>query len=242
MKKLIFVFSFFIGAIYTTHSQILISMIFGDKLNSDKLAFGLTVGASSSTITNLENAKYANHFSFGLYFNIKLAEKNWFLHTGAIPKSTYGAKNLTLYELGDPSLDSTLQTANLEKKFGIINVPILISYQTNNFWGFELGPMISLRTKVKDIFTVKYDDSKNTLVYTNLVSDSYKRISFEGAAGIYKILRKGKGVTLNLRYIYGLHDILKNNPGASQHHSVFTFLVGIPVGANKEPKEPEVKD
>ena len=56
MKKLIIVCSFLIGAIYGANAQILISLIFGDKLNSDKLEFGLAVGGSYSTIINLENA------------------------------------------------------------------------------------------------------------------------------------------------------------------------------------------
>jgi hypothetical protein len=51
-------------------------------------------------------------------------------------------------------------------------------------------------------------------------------------------------VTLNFRYVLSLYDILKdNNTGISQYHSVFTFLVGIPIGKEKKPKEPkEQKD
>ena len=39
------------------HSQVLIALLFGDKLNTDKLDFGLTAGLNLSTISNLADAK-----------------------------------------------------------------------------------------------------------------------------------------------------------------------------------------
>jgi DNA-binding XRE family transcriptional regulator len=237
MKKLVFLISFLFGTIYIANSQILISIIFGDKLNSDKLEFGLVVGASNSTILNLENAKYTSNFSLGMYFNIKMGERFW-LHTGAIAKSTYGADNLSVYDLNDDTLNIAFQNASVKRDFGIINVPAFFRYQTKNGWGVELGPQFSLRTKVDDIFNVSFEDSRNKLIFRNDLSDSYKRITVEGTAGLYKKLRKGEGVTLNVRYNFSLYDILKdNNSGVSQYHSVFTFLVGIPIGKDKKPKE-----
>jgi DNA-binding XRE family transcriptional regulator len=239
MKKLIFLFCFLIGTFSTANSQILISIIFGDKLNSDKLEFGLVVGASSSTILNLENAKYTTNFSLGMYFNIKMGKSFW-LHTGAIAKSIFGASNLSVYDLQDDTLNLAFQNASVKRDFGIINVPAFFRYQTKNGWGLELGPQFSLRTKVDDIFTVSYEDSRDKLVFRNDLSDSYKRVTVEGVAGIYKKLRKGEGVTLNVRYNFSLYDIIKDNTsGTPQYHSVFSFLVGIPIGKDKKPEEPK---
>jgi len=240
MKKIIFVLSFLIAAVYTANSQILISIIFGDKLNSEKLEFGLTVGTTYSNITNIENSEYTQNFNLGLYFNIRLAPQNWWLHTGVAVKSTYGAKNINVYDLGASDLNMIFQDASVTRDFGIINVPALVRFQTKNGWGLELGPQFSLRTKVDDIFTVDYPDTRNELTYRNDVGDDYKRITVEGAAGFYKKLRKGEGITINFRYVFSLYDILKENPDMEQqHHSVFEILVGIPIGKDKKPKEPK---
>jgi hypothetical protein len=52
MKKLLLVATLLY--IQSVNSQVLISLIFGDKLNSPKVEFGLEGGANFSTITNLE--------------------------------------------------------------------------------------------------------------------------------------------------------------------------------------------
>jgi len=241
MKNLILVFFFLVGSNYVAKSQILISLIFGDKLNSEKLEFGLTVGSATSTIINLDNAKYTSKLNLGFFFNIKIAQKYWFFHTGVGVKSTYGAKKLNVYDLGSPELNTSFEEATVNREFGIFNVPALIRCQTEKGWGLELGPQFSLRTKVDDIFTVDYENTRDKLFFRNDVSDLYKRITVEGAVGVYKKLRKGEGITLNFRYVISLYDIQKEHPEVAQYHSVFKFLVGIPIGKEKKPKEPKEK-
>ena len=230
----------FLMTVTRSDGQVLIALVFGDKLNSDKLEFGLTVGTGTSTILNLEQVKYTSKLNLGLYFNIKLAQQFWFLHTGAVVKSTYGATNLKVSDLGDPNLNEAFASAEVTREFGIINVPALARFHTKNGWGIELGPQFSLRTKVDDIFRVDYDNIRDKLFYRSDMSDIYKRITIEGVGGIYKKLRKGEGVTLNFRYNLSLYDILKDNTtGVSQYHSVFSFFVGIPIGKDKKKEEKE---
>ena len=52
--------------------QVLISLIFGDKLNSPTLKFGLDGGANFSTVSNLSGAKYRTGFNLGFYFDFLL--------------------------------------------------------------------------------------------------------------------------------------------------------------------------
>jgi hypothetical protein len=51
-------------------SQVLIALLFGDKLNTDKLEFGLMVGPNFSYISN-SNANGKAGLGLGLYFNLK---------------------------------------------------------------------------------------------------------------------------------------------------------------------------
>ena len=65
MKKIIFITGF-IFCIYTGHTQVLISILLGDKLNTGKIEFGLDGGANWSTIKNLDGAKSLTSFNLGL--------------------------------------------------------------------------------------------------------------------------------------------------------------------------------
>jgi hypothetical protein len=226
---------FALGFSCTSNAQILLSILFGDKLNSDKLEFGLTVGHSWSTISDLDEADYTGNFNLGLYLNLKMND-NMFLRFGALPKSTWGAEGLSPYSINDPTLDVALAEASVMRKIKLINVPILWAYQTNDFWGFEIGPQVSLRLKGIDVFEYE-DEAGNELIYKRKIGDDYKRLTFEGAIGIYKKLQQGEGMTLGFRYMYGFSDIIKDNSGEAQYHNAFNFTLGIPIGKEKAPKE-----
>ena len=74
MKKyLLFLFLLLAGS--QAHSQVLISLIFGDKLNSDWLEFGLEGGWNFSKFTGLETGSYLNDWNLGFYFDITSKKK-----------------------------------------------------------------------------------------------------------------------------------------------------------------------
>ena len=73
MKKTILLFAFLLTA-YTANSQVLISLLFGDALNSPNVEFGLDGGVNFGNIANLESSKSLAMFNLGFYFDIKLKE------------------------------------------------------------------------------------------------------------------------------------------------------------------------
>ena len=81
-------------------TQVLISILLGDKLNTGKIEFGLEGGANWSTIKNLDGAKSLTGFNLGFYFDFKLKNPSWMLNTGVIVKSNMGADELPVYSLG----------------------------------------------------------------------------------------------------------------------------------------------
>jgi len=105
MKKL-FLLLLFVSSCVAAHSQILIAVLFGEKLNSGKLEFGLVV---SPAITNLTSTggDYRSALNLGMFFNIR-PDKKFFLHVELTPKSTIGAENIPPYSLGNDSLDHYL--------------------------------------------------------------------------------------------------------------------------------------
>ena len=56
----------------TSRSQVLISLLLGDVLNSGGVEFGLTGGANMSWIDGQQDAKHLTTFNIGFYFDIRM--------------------------------------------------------------------------------------------------------------------------------------------------------------------------
>jgi hypothetical protein len=221
---------------YTANSQVLISLLLGDKLNSDKLKFGLDGGANWSNITNLDPSKYKPYFNIGFYFDFRLKENTrWYLHTGVLVKSTMGAQKLNTYLTGNADIDSLFVDGNIERKINYFNVPILARYQFKNMLYIEAGPNLGLRYKAFDIFTADIED-KQDLSYTLDARDKYTRIDAGVMAGVGFQVLKGTGYNFGMRYYYGLTEIMKENTGDPQHNSTYYLYFSLPVGAGEKAK------
>lgn len=212
------------------HSQVLISLLFGDNLNTGKVEFGLEGGATFSTINGLDGAEYRSGFNLGFYFDIKL-KQNWSLATGVMVKSPWGAQGLPVYTLGDAELDSVFVGGSVERRLNYFNVPILAKYTFGRFFA-AAGPQLSLGYKGADVFTrdVKEEDD---LAYTLENRALYRPIEAGvcAAAGVH--LQKGYGMNILVRYYHGLTEIRKDAVGATQTNQGWHLLVGIPIGMGK---------
>lgn len=217
----------------TLHSQVLISLLFGEKLNSESLKFGLDGGVNFSGLTQTDGSKFRHDFNLGLYFDFRLKpNKNWFLHTGALLKSDMGARNVDVYPLDDPGLDSMFAGGYVKRQLKYINIPVLVRYRLKHHLFFEIGPMIGIMTRATDVFynTVIKDED---LSYKNKVTDRYKWFDAGVEAGIGYQLIKGTGVSFGVRYYQGLLNVRKDGPGQVWNQSFYLF-VSIPVGAGEK--------
>lgn len=217
----------------SVHSQILISLIFGDKLNSEKLEFGLDGGLAITDIKNLAGSEFRTGLNLGLYFDIQLKENsNFFVHTGVILKSPAGAKGLESYPIGNADLDLLLSDSEIQRKLHYFYVPGLFRYRHSSFFFIEAGPQIGLLRKAEDRF-METVNGENSLVYSHNIKDDYNTIDFGGTLGVgYKLL-KGEGISIGARYYLGFTDILKSGQ-SSQYNRIGYLFVSIPIGANKE--------
>jgi hypothetical protein len=237
MKKLILIIGLlFIG--YSASSQVLISLIFGDKLNSPNVEFGLDGGVNFGKIANLEPSKYLPMFNLGFYFDIRV-KGPLLLHTGVLVKSNQGAGSLDPYLLNNPSLDTVFTGGIIDRKINYFHVPILLKYRFATFFHVEAGPMLALRTKGYDTFknTVKDD---NDLTYKLDVKDNYKRIDAGIMVGVgAKLSKRPKSSQTGIRYYYSFVDPLKDNTGKPQYFSSIYVFFSIPIGANAPETKPE---
>lgn len=216
------------------NSQVLISILLGDKLNSGKMEFGLDGGLNWSTIHGLPEAKSLTGFNLGFYFDIKLKNPLWMLNTGVIVKSPLGADNLPVYSLNNIHLDSVFAGGSVTRKLRYFNVPLMMKYKFKNDFYVKGGVQLGLRSKMFDEFTNTVQD-KEDLKYKLDIKDQFQPLDAGLAAGIGYRLMGGNGMNIGLQYYFGLIDIVVDDASPNQYNRSLYVTVGIPIG--KSPKK-----
>jgi hypothetical protein len=234
MKKIIVLF-FMLLVGYSVHSQVLIALLLGDKLNTGKIEFGLDGGVNYSNIGNMDSNSYSRELNLGFYFDIKMKEQ-WYLNTGVLVKSTLGVDKLSEQDL--EFLDAAIYDAegDYKQRINYFIVPALARYKFKNNMYAELGPQFGLATKAFIQFDSDVDGNEARIRETN--TDMINRFDMGIAGGVGYRLLKGLGWTIGARYYYGFLDVYKDLPG-SKNSSLFLKL-NIPIGLSLEKKE-EVK-
>jgi hypothetical protein len=194
-------------------AQVLIAVVFGDKLNTDKLEFGLMVSPCLTNITGLPGTVKPG-LNLGLYFNIKISDR-LFLSPQAVAKGTFGAWGL----FNGGSVQRVIQSMGL---------PLLVHYRIAGRLFAEGGVQVDLLLKGKDNF--KTDVQGSQLTYALKISDQLTTLDAGVTGGLLYKIKKDKGMGIGVRYLRGLTDILKSQPG-TQVNSVWLLNVTIPIGA-----------
>ena len=214
----------------TMNAQVLITLLFGEALNSDKIEFGLIGGMNRSYILDIEESTGKNNFNLGFYFHI-LMKKNTYLSTGVLVKSNVGATGMATYPIGDEDFDAVYENGTLTKRIGCFYVPILFHQRFNNRWYIEAGPQLGLIHKPIDIFEV--EEFGGDLSYKRDVKDEYKHIDAGLLGGIgFKFKKETKSMSAGINYYYGLVNV-SEMPDLTIKNSYVNFYIKIPIGVEK---------
>jgi len=229
-KHLLILILLFIG--YSLQSQVLISLLFGDKLNSDGLEFGLEGGFNHSTITGLESNNSLSEFYLGFYFDIRLKDQ-WSLDTGFMVKSTLGNDDLTENDLNFLHAEIHEEEGRYEQKMSYWLLPVLVKYKFKNYIYVEAGTQFGLMRKGWVEFNSNIDDKNIRIKETN--TDMINRFDMGIVAGTGFTLLKGIGWTIGAKYYYGFLDVYKERSG-TKNSSLF-LKMNIPIGLSEKSKE-----
>lgn len=233
MKKSLLIFLFLISG-STVKSQVLISLLLGDNLNSGKIEFGLEGGFNYSSFHNLDEGKRSSDLNLGFYFLIKMGESTY-LNTGVLVKQSQGAQGLTTYAIGDPQIDNLFANGTMTRGINYFQVPVNFHYRTPIGIYFEGGIQSALRNAAKDIFyeSILEEDDASFTIDTR---DNYTRLDFGLLGGLgYKLKDNSAGVpglSFGSKYYYGLVDVSKDSIEELYNDSFYVY-VRIPMGAGK---------
>ena len=215
---------------YSGHSQVLLSILFGDKLNSEGLEFGLEGAYNWSDISQLEAGKSLSALNLGFYFDFRI-KNQWNIYTGVLVKSRLGTNELTSDDLAFLEITPNQEEGSYSQVINYFIVPALLKYNFKNRIYLEGGPQFGLMYKSwvefqsdvenRDIRIRDYNKDKiNTLDAGITFGTGYKLIP-------------DTGMTVGVKYYYGLTNVYKGLSG-SNNSSLFVKL-NIPIGANKTP-------
>ena len=236
MKKSIFIVVLLICT-NSVHSQVLLSLIFGDKLNSPRLEFGLEGGVNFATISNTTGAEMGSNFNIGFYFDYKLKNPQWIFSTGVIVKSKMGAQGLPTYSLNNEDLDAVFAGGFVDRDLKYFNVPLLMKYEFDNHVYVKAGTMLGLLHKATDNFQNYVGGQK--IQYANDFRDDAQRIDAGLAVGAGYRITQGNGMNIGLMYYNGFVPVMKGN--VNQYNQTLYLTVGIPIGKGKAAKEAAAK-
>ncbi|WP_194776240.1 outer membrane beta-barrel protein [Pararhodonellum marinum] len=222
-------FFFLISA--SSNAQVLISLLFGDALNTDKIEFGLTGGMNRSYLRDIPDSEGLNNFNLGFYFNILLLE-NAYLSTGVLVKSNVGATGMATYPLGDEDFDGIFEDGMLTTKINYFYIPIMWQQRIRTRILLEGGLQAGLRTKAFDLFFV--DSNGGELEFEKELGDNYHRLDAGVVGGVgYKLKKDLKSTSLGFLYYHGLVDVNAATSHKTRNSSLNIYL-RIPIGAGEK--------
>jgi len=216
---------------FSVHSQILISALFGDKLNSDGLEFGLEGGFNWSDISDLQADKSLSSFNLGFYFDVRLKEQ-WNLYTGVLVKGKLGASGLTQNDLSFLEIEPYEEEGTYSQAINYFVIPAFIKYNFKNRMYVEAGPQFGLMHKAFVLFESDVDDVNIRIKELN--DDKINRLDAGFTIGTGYKLMKDNGMTLGIKYYQGFTNVYS---GRSDTHNRSLFLkFNVPIGASKSSK------
>ncbi len=239
MKKYLLIFALLFFSL-NMHTQVLITLLLGDKLNTGKIEFGLEGGYNWSTISGLEADKYLSTFNLGFYFDIHL-KNQWFLNTGTLVKVKLGVDQLSTNDLNFLGTEVYYDDNGVpfqgeySQQISYFLVPALAKYKFKNHIYIEAGPQFGLMYNAWVEYNSNIDGKDGRIKEYN--ENNINRLDAGLMAGFGYQLLKGKGMQLGIKYYYGLVDVYKDKSG-TKNSSLF-LKVNIPIGAKKKEKETE---
>jgi hypothetical protein len=236
MKKIILMSLMTLLFLPTAKSQVLIALLFGDKLNSPNVEFGLNAGGNITTLQNYPQAKFQTGLNLGLYFNFKLSD-HFYLHPEMLFMNQMGSRGLNNKDLPFTELQhETLETWTESNYFTLVFLP---RYKLTNQLYFEAGIHGSYLLSADDYFLIK-PENESELQYKIHARLRMKKFDIGADVGLGYKFGKGEGVNLSLRYSHGFINTLLDEDLEPERNWGIHIHVGIPIGVGKAQVQKEV--
>ncbi len=231
-KMLLITILFFTG--YQAQSQVLISLILGDKINSDALEFGLEGGGNFSMFSGMDSRKFYPDWNIGFYFDYRIKEP-WYFYTGVLVKSKMGLNKLTEKDLEFLGASTYAEDGTYKQVLRYFLLPFLIKHRFQNRFYAEAGIQVGWMFKSYVEFEQKDKESHALIKEFNKDLTNWFEIGSLVGAGYKFKDNKRPGMTVGLKYYRGFTNVYTGVSG-TKNNSIF-LKVNIPIGAGEQARK-----
>ncbi len=232
MKKIIIVVLFVLMVVNVANSQVLLGLLFGNKLVSENFELGVRLAANLSSLTNTVDSRMEPGLALGLYGTIKMNEK-FALQPEVFFRCSMGAKGISPVLLGDPNLDPLITEAKVTTQLTYVSLPVLAKYSFREEISFGIGPQFGILTGAKNKYVSEVFE-EDDLIFRDDVKSQFKSFDFGLVFNLEYSIQGQRGININLRYYLGLTDTIRNNPGDAVKNSVIQVAIGVAMGKREE--------
>jgi hypothetical protein len=213
------------------NGQVLIGLLLGDKVTSEKFHLSLNIGANFSDLKGMEDTKIRPGFFLGLGGEWRFAE-HWFLQPEIGVFYYVGANNLPMdYFPPPPEVEDIVTGNEVSRRLNYFTIPVLLKYGVaGNRLHLGAGGQVGFLTSAQDKYEGTSDNGNPVTVDQDI-----KDYTVSTDLGLlFNVEYKFKPDVLSMgivaRYYLGLTDTVKDNPGDPVYNSVFSVLLTVPIG------------
>jgi len=231
MKRLLLVLVLFVGLVPKADAQVLIALLFGDKLQTETFEFGVRVGVNGTNFTTLEDVSLKPGLAFGMY-GTKFLSDRFAIQPEASFLAPRGARDMPRNISEDIYIDSLLTSASTTRSLAYVEIPILVRYYVTYNISVGVGPQVGWLRSADDKATGILDNG-DEVTHTTDIKNDLSAWEYGISFGIdYRLgLRK---LHFTARGYYGLGDTIRDNPADAVRNVGFNISVGIPIGSIDE--------
>ncbi len=210
------------------HGQILLGILFGDKLVSERFHIGLNAGFNISNLVGVSDTDLKTGLMLGLVAEWRMGGR-LYLQPELLPFFKAGAKSLPAPAGLPPVVDTLVTDRNNQRNLSYFAVPVLLKYAVMPHRLFlGAGPQVNFLLGATDVFSGVIT---NQIDVTEDIEDQLNSTDAGVAFQVeYKLSSSVVAASINVRYYLGLTDTIKDNTGTKVTNQVLSIFGSIPVG------------
>ena len=217
------------------HGQVLIGMLFGEKLATPTFNMGFEIGLNFAYLDGFPNSDRMNRTVFGLFGDWRFSE-HFHLGGAFLPAAGRGANNLAPALTGDPAIDSQVVATRMSRSLGYIEFPVLLKWSPKRETGFRIGvgPSFGIVTGATDRYSATTPDGAGYVLERD-IGDEVPGFDFGLSA---EIEWRFWMLAIAARYTHGLTDMRAEGTAEAIHSRVLTGTGRIYLGRKRTPANP----
>ena len=216
--------------------QVLIALLLGDKVTSEKFHLGLNVGVNGAQLDGIDS-KMRTGLNLGIIGEWRFA-RTWYLQPEILPFYYAGASGLPAsYFPAPPEVEDVITDPEVRARLKYFAIPVLLKFGVaNDRLLIGAGPQVGFL--LSSTATYKGESTNGNKVSVD--QDIGESTESTDAGVVFNLewkVRGGFSPSVNVRYYLGLKDTVKDNPGDAVYNRVLSALLTVPIGG--DPSEVE---